>query len=53
MRERVRQFHGEMRIESDSSGTKILVNLPVPKEEEAPHTNNFNRHVGDPIGTKH
>ena len=34
MRERVRQFHGEMSIESDSSGTKILVTLPLPKEEE-------------------
>jgi signal transduction histidine kinase len=30
MRERVRQFHGEMRIESESSGTKILVTLPLP-----------------------
>jgi signal transduction histidine kinase len=37
MRERVRQFHGEMRIESDSSGTKILVTLPLPKEEEGTH----------------
>jgi signal transduction histidine kinase len=31
MRERVRQFHGEMRIESDISGTRILVSLPLPK----------------------
>jgi len=34
MRERVRQFRGEMRIESDSSGTRILVTLPLPKAEE-------------------
>jgi PAS domain S-box-containing protein len=29
MRERVRQFEGEMRIESSASGTKILVSIPV------------------------
>lgn len=29
MRERVRQFNGEMKIESSSSGTKILVTIPV------------------------
>jgi signal transduction histidine kinase len=29
MRERVRQFHGEMSIESDGSGTRIFVILPV------------------------
>ena len=29
MRERVRQFHGEMSIESDESGTRIFVVLPV------------------------
>jgi PAS domain S-box-containing protein len=28
MRERVRQFQGDMRIESNSSGTKILVSIP-------------------------
>ncbi len=28
MRERVRQFQGEMRIESNASGTKILVSIP-------------------------
>jgi PAS domain S-box-containing protein len=28
MRERVRQFQGEMKIESDSSGTKIFVTIP-------------------------
>jgi signal transduction histidine kinase len=29
MRERIRQFEGEMRIESSASGTKILVSIPV------------------------
>jgi PAS domain S-box-containing protein len=29
MRERVRQFHGEMSIESDETGTRIFVVLPV------------------------
>jgi len=29
MRERIRQFQGEMRIESETSGTRILVNIPV------------------------
>ncbi len=29
MRERVRQFQGDMKIESAASGTKILVNIPV------------------------
>ena len=30
MRERLRQFKGEMKIESDSSGTRISVTIPVP-----------------------
>lgn len=30
MRERLRQFKGEMRIESDHRGTRILVTIPVP-----------------------
>ena len=29
MRERVQQFQGEMEIQSDASGTKIRVNVPV------------------------
>jgi PAS domain S-box-containing protein len=33
MRERVRQFHGEMRIESESSGTRIVVAIPLPKAD--------------------
>lgn len=32
MRERVRQFRGEMQIESSPSGTHILVTLPISKE---------------------
>ena len=31
MKERLRQFKGEMKIASDSSGTRILVTIPVPK----------------------
>ena len=31
MRERVAQFSGTMRLESDGSGTKILVTIPIPK----------------------
>lgn len=31
IRERIRQFHGEMRIESENSGTRILVTIPLPK----------------------
>ncbi|MGC1188431.1 MAG: ATP-binding protein [Candidatus Acidiferrales bacterium] len=30
MRERVHQFRGDMKIESNASGTKILVNIPSP-----------------------
>ena len=37
IRERVRSFHGEMRIESDSSGTRILVQMPVPEQEANPN----------------
>jgi PAS domain S-box-containing protein len=31
MRERLRQFKGELKIASDSGGTRILVTIPVPK----------------------
>jgi len=31
MRERLRQFNGEMTIHSDSSGTQVSVTIPVPK----------------------
>jgi signal transduction histidine kinase len=32
IRERIRQFHGEMKIESNSSGTSVIVSIPMPKE---------------------
>src|SRR5262249_32285280 len=32
MRERVRQLHGEMKVESNGCGTGIYVVLPVPKD---------------------
>jgi len=32
MRERVRQFQGNMKIESSRTGTHILVTLPIPRE---------------------
>jgi signal transduction histidine kinase len=32
IRERLRQFHGEMRIESTGDGTSISVSIPLPKE---------------------
>jgi PAS domain S-box-containing protein len=31
IRERIRQFHGEMKIESNGSGTSVIVSIPVPK----------------------
>ena len=34
MRERLRQFQGLMNIESDSSGTRVLVTIPIPKTGE-------------------
>jgi signal transduction histidine kinase/response regulator of citrate/malate metabolism len=33
MRERLRQFEGEMKIESDSSGTRIFMTIPALKTE--------------------
>ena len=33
IRERIRQFHGEMRIESNGSGTSVIVSIPMPKED--------------------
>jgi PAS domain S-box-containing protein len=32
IRERIRQFHGEMKIESNDSGTSVTVRIPVPKK---------------------
>src|SRR5215468_12148200 len=36
MRERVRQYHGEMTIESNGVGTRIFVVLPVPSSAADP-----------------
>ena len=30
IRERIRQFHGEMKIESNDSGTSVIVSIPMP-----------------------
>ena len=38
MRERARQFHGEMKIESSETGTRILVTLPIIGADAAPGT---------------
>jgi PAS domain S-box-containing protein len=32
IRERMRQFHGEMKIESNESGTAVIVTIPMPRE---------------------
>src|SRR5579862_1738170 len=32
IRERIRQFHGEMKIESNGSGTAVIVSIPIPKQ---------------------
>src|SRR6202522_3355010 len=32
IRERIRQFHGEIKIESNGSGTSVIVTIPIPKE---------------------
>ena len=52
MKERIRQFHGEMRIDSDHSGTKIFVTLPVVNDDEQIHLNSTARRVSEPITTK-
>src|SRR3984885_9973735 len=33
IRERIRQFHGEMRIESNGSGTAVIITIPMPKKD--------------------
>jgi len=32
IRERIRQFHGEMKIESNGSGSWVIVSIPMPRE---------------------
>jgi PAS domain S-box-containing protein len=34
MRERLRQFHGEMAIESDAAGTTVLVTIPIAQKTQ-------------------
>jgi PAS domain S-box-containing protein len=38
IRERIRQFHGEMKIKSNSSGTSVIVSIPMPKENPSADT---------------
>ena len=33
IRERIRQFRGEMKIESNGSGTSVIVSIPMPEED--------------------
>lgn len=33
IRERLRQYHGEVKIESDASGTRVFASVPIPKED--------------------
>lgn len=35
MRERLRQFGGDLKIESDGSGTQVLVRIPIPQDAAA------------------
>ncbi len=35
IRERLRQFHGEMSIQSNGSGTRVLVRIPIPKVDRS------------------
>jgi PAS domain S-box-containing protein len=32
IRERIRQFHGEMKIESNGPGTSVIVSIPIPTD---------------------
>jgi len=34
MRERILQFQGSMKIDSDTTGTKIGVVIPIPEDQE-------------------
>jgi signal transduction histidine kinase len=36
MRERLRQFRGELKIQSNGSGTCVSVSIPVPNESSSP-----------------
>lgn len=43
MLERIRQFDGTMKIESDASGTRILVRLPIPSNAFSEETTGFHQ----------
>jgi PAS domain S-box-containing protein len=38
IRERIRQFHGEVKIESNGSGTSVIVSMPMSKEAPSADT---------------
>jgi PAS domain S-box-containing protein len=40
MRERIRQFQGSMEIHSDSTGTKVSIQIPIPLNQETAQTQN-------------
>jgi PAS domain S-box-containing protein len=35
IRERIRQFHGEMKIESNGSGTSVIISIPIPEQNSS------------------
>jgi len=41
MRERIRQFQGSMEIHSDSSGTKVSIEIPIPIDQDPAHSQNL------------
>jgi PAS domain S-box-containing protein len=41
MRERIRQFQGSMAIHSDSTGTKVSIEIPLPIDQENTHPQNL------------
>jgi hypothetical protein len=51
MQERLSQLGGGMNIESNGSGTSVIVNIPVPKEVRAPDTEPISSRSADPYAT--
>jgi len=41
MRERIRQFQGSMEIHSDSTGTKVSIEIPIPIDQDPAHSQNL------------
>ena len=37
LRERLRQFHGEIRIESNGTGTRVVADIPLPGRDRLPN----------------